>query len=295
MNGMHALRTAAPYLSRFRGQAFVVKIGGEILENAAALRNVSEQLALLWHLGMRLVVVHGGGTAIDEFSHKLGVRVKKFAGRRVTSDEALDVVKMQLAGHSHIDLLSALRGVGLPVIGLSGLDAGLIVGQKRPPIEVEDEGERKLVDFGWVGDVVAINADLLRYQLDGGYLPVVAPLSASLEGEVYNTNADTAAAEIAVALGAEKLIFVLDVPGLLRVVEDPSSVIPLVPLADLEATKKSGIASKGMLPKLAAAQKALDSGVHSVHLVSGLAADALLTEIFTNEGSGTMIRKEGKS
>lgn len=292
---MEALRTAAPYLSRFRGQAFVVKLGGEILEDRGALRNVSEQLALLWHLGMRLVIVHGGGTAIDDFSHKLGVRVKKFAGRRVTSDEALDVVKMTLAGQSHVDLLSALRGVDLPVVGLTGLDAGLIEAHKRPPVEVEEDGEKKLVDFGWVGDVDRINADFLRFQLDGGYLPVVAPLTANAKGEVYNTNADTAAAEIAIALGAEKLIFMVDVPGLLREVSDSSTVIPFIAYGEIEATIGSGIASKGMLPKLAAAKNALDRGVHSVHLVSGLAPDALLTEVFTNEGSGTMFRKESGS
>jgi acetylglutamate kinase len=292
LNGMEALRTAAPYLSQFRGQAFVVKLGGEVMEAPAALRNVCEQIALLWHLGMRVVIVHGGGTAIDEFSHKLGVRVKKVAGRRVTSDEALDVVKMKLAGETHVNLLSALRGVGLPVVGLSGLDAGLLVSEKRPPVEIEEDGEKKLIDFGWVGDIRKVNADLLTFALNGGYLPVVAPISASEEGQVYNTNADSAAAEIAIALGAEKLVFLLNVPGLLRDVNQPETVIPFLRSDEISEILHQGIASKGMLPKLNAARDAIKKGVHSVHFVSGLATDALLAEVFTNEGSGTMIRKE---
>lgn len=289
---MDALRTAAPFLSQFRGQAFVVKLGGEVLEAPTALRNVAEQLALLWHLGMRLVIVHGGGTAIDEFSHKLGVRVKKFAGRRVTSDEALDVVKMTLAGQTHVDLLAALRGVGLPVVGLTGLDAGLLNAHKRPPVEIEEDGEKREVDFGWVGDVDSVNVDLLKHQLDGGYLPVIAPLSGNAEGHVFNTNADTAAAEVAAAMQAEKLIFVLSVPGVLRDVENPGSVVPFLKLSEVEGLIQDGTVSKGMLPKLAATRKAIERGVHSVHLISGLTPDALLTEVFTNEGSGTMIRQE---
>ena len=289
---MNALRTAAPYLSKFRGQAFVVKLGGEVLEAPAALRNVAEQLSLLWHLGMRIVVVHGGGTAIDDFSHKLGVRVKKFGGRRVTSDEALDVVKMTLAGQTHVDLMSAFRGVGLPVIGLNGLSDGLLEAHKRPPVEIEEEGEKMTVDYGWVGDIDRVNANLLKFLLDGGLMPVVAPISATPQGQVLNTNADTAAAEIAAALCSEKLIFVLRVPGLLKDVEQPSSVIPLVHLSHVPQIIEEGIASKGMLPKLAAARIALERGVHSVHLVSGLTPDAILTEVFTNEGSGTMIRQE---
>lgn len=289
---MNALRTAAPYLSKFRGQAFVVKLGGEVLEAPSALRNVAEQLSLLWHLGMRIVVVHGGGTAIDDFSHKLGVRVKKFGGRRVTSDEALDVVKMTLAGQTHVDLMSAFRGVGLPVIGLNGLSDGLLEAHKRPPVEIEEEGEKMTVDYGWVGDIDRVNANLLKFLLDGGLMPVVAPISATPQGQVLNTNADTAAAEIAAALCSEKLIFVLRVPGLLRDVENAGSVIPLVHLGQVPQIIEEGVASKGMLPKLAAARIALERGVHSVHLVSGLTPDAILTEVFTNEGSGTMIRQE---
>lgn len=292
MNGMDALRMAAPYLSQFRGQAFVIKLGGEVMDQPAALRNVLEQVALFWNLGMRLVIVHGGGTAIDDLSSKMGVRVKKVAGRRVTSDEAIDVVKMVLSGKSHVDLVGAMRGVGLPAVGLTGVSAGLLESEKRPPMEVEEEGKKQTLDFGWVGDVKRVNAALLTHILDGGYLPVVAPLSASVQGEIYNTNADTAAAEIAIALGAEKLIFVLKVPGLLKDASQTSSVIPYLPAAKIDHILQEGIASKGMLPKLSAAKLAIDKGVHSVHLVSGTNPDTLLTEVFTNEGSGTMIRKE---
>jgi acetylglutamate kinase len=294
LSGMEALRTAAPYLSRFRGQTFVVKLGGEVMRAPGALRDVLEQLALLWHLGIRVVVVHGGGADIDDFSHKLGIRVKKFAGRRVTSDEALDVVKMKLAGETHVNLLSSMRGVGLPVVGLSGLDAGLLIAEKRPPVEIEEEGKTTEVDFGWVGDIRRVNPELLLHLLDGGYLPVITPISADEKGQVFNTNADSSAAEVAIALQAEKLVLALNVPGLLRKVDDPGSVIPFLRADELPGVAKSGIASKGMLPKLAAAQMAIERGVHSVHLVSGMSPDAILTEVFTNEGSGTMIRREAQ-
>jgi len=181
--------------------------------------------------------------------------------------------------------IADLEAAGIPAVGLSGQDAGLIRGNRRPPVEVDGE----IVDYGMVGDVAGVDPALLRHLLAGGYVPVVAPFSASGDGQVLNTNADTVAAEVAAALKVEKLFFVLKVPGLLSDPADPSSLVTLADLRQLDELALAGAIRDGMRPKLAAARKALGAGVASVHLVSGVRADAILAEVFTNEGSGTML------
>lgn len=273
-----ALHNAAVYVRRFRNRPFVVKLGGEVLEDAAARRSVCAQLALLWSFSIPVVVVHGGGSSLDGLCGTLGLPAAKVGGRRVTSPEVLDAAKMAFKGKVQMDLLSALAAAGLPAVGLSGQDAGLVKAHRRP------RGE---VDFGLVGDVESVDPAVVNHLLAGGYVPVVAPFSAEEEGQVLNTNADTVAAALASALGVEKLFFVLKVPGLLR---DATAPETLVTLADPDLLDElEGSVSGGMLPKLAAARKALAGGVRSVHLVSGLRPDAILAEVFTNEGSGTMV------
>jgi len=280
-----SLRSAAQYVRRFRHHPFVVKLGGEILEDPAIRRSVCEQLALLWSFSIPLVVVHGGGTGLDQLCASMGLPTRKVAGRRVTSPEVLDAAKMAFKGKIQMDLLADLEVTGMKAVGLSGQDAGLIRGVKRPPVEVDGN----TVDYGMVGDVAGVDPGLLRHLLEGGYVPVVAPFSAAADGQVLNTNADTVAAEVAAALGVEKLFFVLKVPGLLSDPADPSSLVPMTDLAGLDALAKAGAIKDGMRPKLTAARKALDAGVASVHLVSGVRPDAILAEVFTNEGSGTML------
>lgn len=292
MTGMEAIRTAAPYLSRFRGQIFVLKLGGEVLENTSSLKNVLEQIALLYALGIKIVLVHGGGTAVDALAAKLNVKTTKVNGRRITDAENLEVVKMTLGGLSRIDLMAVMASSGLPAVSLTGLDAGTLVATKRPVVTMNVEGQDQQVDFGFVGDLTAVQSGLIDHLLQGGYLPVIAPISADRKGQPLNTNADTVAAHVAATIGAEKLIFVLRMPGLLRDASDQSSVVPMVPLEELPTWIDSPAVHGGMLPKLAAAKHALDQGVGRVHLVSGFSSDALLTEIFTNEGSGTMIAKQ---
>lgn len=285
MNGMDALRIATPYLSRFRGQVFVVKLGGEVLDSPSALRSVTEQLSLLWHLGIRLVVVHGGGSAMDRACARMGIETKKVAGRRITDSESLEVVKMVLGGQTHLDVLSAMRAAGLPVVGLTGVDAGLIVAKRRQPVSIEGE----TVDFGHVGDIEQVKPAVISHLLEGNYLPVVSPVSGTESGEPLNINADTVASSLACALKAEKLIFVLKVAGILRDIEQPQSLIPFVKPEEISGLVKEGVVAGGMLPKLAAAENALKEGVHAVHLVSAFSPDAIVIEVFTNEGSGTMI------
>ncbi|BDU74102.1 acetylglutamate kinase [Mesoterricola silvestris] len=277
-NPFDALHNAAKYVRKFRGRPFVVKLGGEILEDPALRKAVCTQLALLWSFSIPIVIVHGGGAGLDALCGELGLETTKVAGRRVTSAPVLDAAKMAFKGRIQMDLLASLEVAGLPAVGLSGQDAGLVRSHKRPVAEV---------DYGLVGDVEAVDPAVLRHLLDGGYVPVVAPFSATAEGQVLNTNADTIAAEIASALGVEKLFFILKVPGLLRDVAEPTS---LVPLADLETLKElEGAIKDGMKPKITAARRALQGGVKSVHLVSGSRPDAILAEVFTNEGSGTML------
>ncbi len=285
-----SLRSAARYVRAFCGKIFVFKLGGEVLTDAAACRAVCEQLNVLWSFSIRLVLVHGGGASLDALCEALSLPVEKIAGRRVTSEPVLDATKMALAGSVHTDLLAELRAVGLLPVGVSGIDGALLTAHKRDPMQMEDDaGNARFVDFGSVGDIERVNPDLLVYLLDGGYVPVVAPLSANDRGDVFNTNADTVAAEIAAALGAEKLFFLLKVPGLLEDVSRPWTLVPSATLAEVRQLQAQGAINAGMRPKLAAVERALGGGVTSAHLVSGILPDSVLAEVFTNQGSGTMI------
>lgn len=283
------LRTAARHVRRFRGKPFVVKVGGELLESPDTRGSVAEQLALLWSFSIPLVIVHGGGTTLDALCTALDLPTVKIAGRRVTSPEVLRAAGMVLKGDVQVRLLASLLSAGLPAVGISGQDGGLIAASRRPPVVVDGQE----VDFGEVGDITDVNPELLTGLLANGFVPVVAPLTAEPDGRVYNTNADSVASALAVALGAEKLLFLVRVPGLLHDAADPSSLVTFADLRALDVLQASGAIHGGMLPKLDAARRALEGGVPSVHLVSGLGADTLLVEIFTNEGAGTMLVREG--
>ena len=290
-NPYAALKEASQYVRLFRGKTFVVKVGGEVLTEPKIRKALCEQLALLWSFSIRVVLVHGGGSELDAVCKAMNIPVQKVAGRRVTSPEVLDAAKMVFAGRVHMDLLAELQAAGVPAVGLTGLDAGLVKAHRRPPVSVVPDGatEPQLVDFGLVGDIDAVDPHVLSHLLEGGFMPVVAPLSGGEDGTIYNTNADTIAASLASAIGAEKLFILLSVPGLLKDVTKTSSLIPHATLEELTGFEAQGVISGGMRPKIAAVKAAIEGGVQSVHLVSGLAPDALLAEVFTNEGSGTMI------
>lgn len=279
------LKDAAKYVRAFRDKPFVVKIGGDILADPAMRKSVCSQLALLSSFAIPLVVVHGGGPAVDALSEQLGLTTRKVAGRRVTSPEVLQVAQMALKGRAQMELIGDLQAAGLPAVGLSGQDCGLLRSHRRAPVSVDGE----TVDFGMVGDIESADVSLLRHLIAGSYVPVIAPFTADAMQQVLNTNADSVAAAIAGSLGAEKLFFVLKAPGLLSNPEDARTLLPLVDLTKLEQLETSGAIQTGMRPKITAARSALAAGVASVHLVSGLAPDAILAEVFTNEGSGTMI------
>src|SRR6266403_4902716 len=218
------LREALPYIQRFKGKTFVVKFSGKITEHQDNLTSLAEELALLHQVGIRICVVHGGGKQLSELATKMGVAQTIINGRRVTDDATLEMAKMIFAGTINTDILSALRHRRVEAVGLSGVDGNIVHAERRPPKEIlnRETGEHERVDFGHVGDVVQINTRLLAVLLDHGYLPVISSLGADAEGTVFNINADTIAAEIAVQLKAEKLILLTDVDGIYLDSKDPA-------------------------------------------------------------------------
>ncbi|HJU93307.1 MAG TPA: acetylglutamate kinase [Pyrinomonadaceae bacterium] len=285
------LREALPYIQRFKGQTFVVKLSGKVTENQQNLISLAEELALLHQVGIRICVVHGGGKQLSELATKLGIEQTIIEGRRVTDDATLEMAKMIFAGKINTDILAALRHRGIEAVGLSGVDGNIVHAERRPPKEIlnRETGVRDKVDFGHVGDVVQINARLLTVLLDHGYLPVISSLGADAEGTVFNINADTIAAEIAVQLKAEKLILLSDVDGIYLTAGDPGTKLSRLTAAEAGELISSGAASGGMIPKLQSIIVLLERGVHSAHIISGTKRNALLSEIFTDKGTGTML------
>jgi acetylglutamate kinase len=287
------LKEALDYTRLYRDQIFVIKLGGEVVASAEALDEVAIQIALLESLSIRVVVVHGGGPQASALSRRLGLEPEIVAGRRVTSPEVLEVAKMVYSGTINVDILAALRAHGVPAVGLSGIDAGLVTTQRRPPVTVrEDDGSERLVDFGEVGDVVSVDPSLIELLLPRGYVPVVASLAADGEGKPLNINADTLAEALARALAAKKLIYLTGAPGLLRDPDDPTSLVAFAGPEDLEAMLAAGTVRGGMRPKVEACLRAVAGGVRRTHIIDGRAPDALLIEVFTGSGSGTMIVAE---
>jgi acetylglutamate kinase len=284
------LKNAVPYLRMFKGKTFVVKAGGGTLLDSAMLDNLAEQIGLLHQLNIHVVVVHGGGPQATEMSERLGVEVEQVNGRRVTNAETLDVAKMIFNGKINTDLLAGLQKHQAPAVGLSGVDGGLIRAVRRPKVDVTDAdtGETKEVDFGYVGDVTGVDVSVLEHLLEGSFVPVVSALAGGENGEVYNVNADTIAAHIAAGLDAEKLLILTSADGVLESAEDPDSLISHMDRQKLEALIESG-AKGGMKAKLEACRVALDGDVKRTHILNGEVEDSLLTEIFTNEGCGTLI------
>ena len=280
-----ALRGAAPYIRLYKGKIFVIKAGGAVFGDGAGTRGLMEQIAILHHLGIRVVLVHGGGPQLDEMQRSLGIEPRMVGGRRVTDDQSIDATTMVLSGLINTRILAICRELGIDAVGLSGVDAGLVRAIRRPPVKVDGEA----VDYGHVGDIISIDTTVLCKQLDAGLMPVVSPLSADDSGCVLNINADTVAAAIGAALGAEKLIICTGAPGILERVDDPRSLVSYTDLAGLKRLEKAGSLADGMLPKATAIEAAIRGGVRRVHVISYRGRDCVLAEVFTNEGTGTMI------
>ena len=284
------LREALPYIQRFKGKTFVVKFSGKVTENRENLASLAEELALLHQVGIRICVVHGGGKQLTQLAEKLGIAQTVIEGRRVTDDDTLELAKMIFAGKINTEILAALRHRGIEAVGLSGIDGGVVKAVRRPPKEVinKETGESEMIDYGHVGDIVEINSKLIYLLLEFDYLPVISSLGADDEGRVYNINADTVASEMAIQLNAEKLILLSDVNGIYLDPNDESTKLSRVSVSDAVSMIEEGQATGGMIPKLQSLCRLIEAGVKSAHIISGTRKNALLAEVFTDQGTGTM-------
>jgi acetylglutamate kinase len=271
---------AVPFIRQYRGRTVVIKYGGAAMVDEALRASFADDVAMLHFSGIHPVIVHGGGSHISAAMHRQGVDPRWVDGLRVTDADAIRVVQATLAGEINPDLVRLVNSHGSVAGGVSGLDGNLLVARPKDP------------SLGFVGDVVKVDPGLLTALLDRGFVPVVAPLARGEDGEVYNVNADAAAAAIAVAMGASKLVYLTDVEGLYRDAADPETLISKLSVDEVEALIASRSVSDGMLPKLLACAEASRAGIDRVHILDGRIQHALLLEIFTPEGIGTMITRE---
>jgi acetylglutamate kinase len=291
IESLDLLREALPYIQRFKGKTFVVKMSGKVTEDKDNLSSLAQELALLHQVGIHVCVIHGGGKQLTELAKRLGVVQTVVEGRRVTDDDTLDLAMMIFRGKINTEILSALRSRGIEAVGLSGIDGGVIKAVRRPPKDVlnRETGETETIDFGHVGDVVDVDTRLIHLLLESNYLPVISSLAADESGRIYNVNADTIASEIAVKLGAEKLILLSDVNGIYLNAEDETTKLSRLSSSDARHLIESGRATGGMIPKLESLISLLEKGVASAHVVGGSSRNSLLAEVFTDEGTGTML------
>ncbi len=271
------LTEALPYIKRYTGKTVVVKYGGNAMVNESIKQQVMEDIVLLWLIGVKIVLVHGGGPEINELMAKLGKKPEFVDGLRVTDKETVDIVQMVLAGKVNKTLVNLLESKGGKAMGISGMDGRLI------------EAKMKNEKLGYVGAITNINIAPVTDLLEKGYIPVVSTVGCDNEGNTYNINGDTAAAHIAGALGAERLIMMTDIVGLLRDKDDPSTLIPRVTISEAEQLRHEGIISGGMIPKVDCCIEAINEGVHTVIIMDGRVPHSILMELLTDEGAGTMV------
>jgi acetylglutamate kinase len=284
---VRALKSAAPYIRMYKNKVFVIKAGGAVFSDEISTRALIEQVAILHQVGIKTVLVHGGGPQLDSLQATLGIDTRMINGRRITDQKSIDVTAMVLNGLINTRILAICRELDIEAIGLSGVDAGLIRAHKRPPVRVT--GSSETVDYGFVGNIDSVNAGVIEKLLENGLMPVVSPLSADSNGILLNINADTVAAAIGGALSAEKLVLCTGAQGILERLEDPRSVVSYTDIKGLKRLRDQGALKDGMLPKAAAIENAIRGGVRRVHVISYKSVDSLLAEIFTNEGTGTLV------
>ena len=274
------LTQALPYIKRYVGKTVVVKYGGNAMTNPDLKQQVMDDIVLLWLIGVKVVLIHGGGPEISSMMDKLGKKPEFVDGLRVTDKETVDIVQMVLAGKVNKTLVSLLEKRGGKAIGLCGMDGNLIVAKMK---------DEKL---GYVGEVTEINISPVTDILEKGYIPVISTLGCDADGNAYNINADTAAAHIAGALGAERFILMTDIAGILKDKDDPSTLIPEITIPQARTLKKEGIISAGMIPKVQCCVTAIEAGVKNVVIMDGRVPHSILMELLTNEGAGTLVKGE---
>lgn len=285
----HTLIEALPYIRTFFGKTFVIKYGGNAMISPELKKAVMLDVILLKYVGLNPVLVHGGGPEINEMMRRLDKQPEFAGGLRVTDAETMEIVQMVLVGKVNQEIVSLINQYGGKAVGLSGKDGNLIVARRRPPQTVQVDGLSKVVDLGFVGDVESVNPEIIHILSKEGYIPVISSIGVGLDGESYNINADVVAGEIAAALKADKLIVLTDVEGIFADPSDPSSLISTLEIEAARSLIDQGVISKGMIPKVEACMKAVESGVSRTHIVDGRRLHSILLEIFTDQGIGTMV------
>lgn len=280
---------ALPYIQKFAGKTVVIKYGGHAMLDQDLKESVMLDILLLHSVGIRPVVVHGGGPEINTMLNKVGKESQFIRGLRVTDEETMEIAAMVLVGKLNTEIVSLLNHFGGRAVGLSGKDAQLLQAVKKPLKVQNQQGEYEEVDLGFVGEIEQVSPGIIESLLDQGYIPVISPLAGGVDGESYNINADTAAGKIAEALGADKFLLLTDVRGVLKDVKNPDSLISVIKQEEVPELLKAGILMGGMIPKVECALEALDGGVGSVHILDGRILHAILLELFTDGGIGTMI------
>ena len=271
------LTQALPYIKRYNSKVVVIKYGGNAMINEELKLQVMEDIVLLWLIGVKVVLVHGGGPEINEMMNKLGKKAEFVDGLRVTDKETVDIVQMVLAGKVNKTLVNLIEKKGGKAMGISGMDGMLI------EAKIKDE------KLGYVGDITKIHIKPVEDLLEKGYIPVISTLGCDRDGNAYNINGDTAAAYIAGAINAERLIMMTDIAGILRDKDDSSTLIPDVTVSEAEQLKKDGVVSGGMIPKVDCCIEAINKGVKNVVIMDGRVPHSILMEILTDEGAGTMV------
>jgi len=271
---------ALPYIIKFKGSVIVIKYGGSAMVKEDLKVSFAKDVVLLKHLGMHPVIVHGGGKRISELMEKLGKKPEFVEGHRITDSETVEIVEMVLSGVVNKEIVANIIKNGGKAVGISGKDNFTIKAKKKL---------YKDIDIGFVGQVEKINNELIVSLIEDGYIPVISPLGVDDDGNSYNINADDVVAEIAVSLKAEKLIYLTDVDGIYRDINDKNSLISSITITELQSLIDSGVATGGMVPKLTSIIKAIERGVSKVHIINGTVPHSLLIELFTDEGIGTQV------
>ena len=279
MERAEVLTAALPYIKKYSGKTVVVKYGGNAMVNEQLKQQVMEDIVLLWLIGVKVVLIHGGGPEISETMARLGKKAEFVDGLRVTDKETVDIVQMVLAGKVNKTLVNLLQMKGGHAVGLSGIDGGII------------EAKMKNEALGYVGQITKIRTQPITDLLEKNYIPVISTVASDRQGNTYNINGDTAAAYIAGALGAERLIMMTDIAGILMDKDDPSTLIPAVTVEEAKKLYEKGVISGGMIPKVDCCIEAVNCGVNHVVIMDGRIPHSILMELLTDEGAGTMVMK----
>jgi acetylglutamate kinase len=291
MENVKVLVEALPYIRDFHGSTMVIKFGGHAMVNEEIMEKTIKDILLLYFVGIKPIVIHGGGPEISEKMEKFGLKPKFVDGLRVTDRETLEVVEMVLDGKINSKIVSTFIKNGGKAVGISAKD-GLLVVAKKKTIKKKVGDEEVELDLGFVGESEMVNPDILKILVDNKFIPVISPIAADKEGNVFNLNADIVAGHIAGAVKAKKLIMLTDVPGVLREQNDPSSLISKISYSKLERMLEEGKVKGGMIPKVESVLIALKEGVEKAHIIDGSKEHSILIELFTKEGIGTMVTRD---